>query len=1158
MLCKADYEKTVIRNPPQVVSPYDILRGIPMNKNKDDLFRSVIDLNDIIAFEYDYAKDEIRFSDNIDRYIPALHTISDFTGNLTGRGKIHTDDAKKAISFFTLHPEEGKVKMEYVRFLDFSGEFFWYQLKGRIRRTDKGDVLYGTMTYIDDESKNNSEELEINRDNLTHVYNREPFMRLTDEYMGTMNEEAIPNLMMVDVDDFDDWEDMNSQISAEGVLVEIARILKRAFRGSDLVGRVGTDRFVVFMKGIRNTGILEERAAHVCQTVRDVWKELGAVVTVSVGITIMNRSQASAEALFDRALKALDDAKRTGKDTYVFYDENMEKIEKNANPLLSTKEMELVSNILDPMCSWAYAVDENYQILYRNAMLSERQGDETGGLCYVQNKGYSEPCPDCPIKSMGGELSSYDSEIYSTMMRSTVQSRTTRISLRNGRNIYLIASVNENIRKQEEEISESMDRVQKALISMQDIIWDVDLARNSCIRIKEENIKSVMDKRIKNYQMLREYFSGNVVCTEDRGAFNEVTDPKYLKQARHLGTAMQCRDVRLLNIEGEYEWYNLYSVMRDEEKGKVLIIFLNVNEYIRHRLENIETKVKYEIMKQKSDILKEMALSNERHENVNEMTGILVYEYYVADRSYYICPMFDEIFDIDKKNLKDAWSVVNMLRPYEDDADKYREYIAQIMKSGKTQKTTVRLYNKNNVPIWYTIIIQPLHGLNNKPVRYLATLQNVDAEMRIKTEMEYRADYDSLTDLYNADAFYRNVEDYVHLNGNVKLAIIAIDIDKFRVINDRYGIDVGNRCLAFLGRLLKEKLPRELPSCRYQADMFSVLFKYESENDILAFMTSLSESMRNADTLPSPVGLVYGIYKIVDNDIPARLMCDRARAAKKQIKGSALSNYAVYDDIIRLKMREQTEIENEMEQALKNREFVMYLQPQIDIKTGRICGAEALVRWKHPVKGILVPANFLSLFEDNGFITRLDLFMWEEACRYIADLQKRDIMLPISVNVSRRHIGETDIVEMLTGMVKKYGFNNRYLEIEITENLFLQDVTELFEDMGELKNRGFRILMDDFGSGYSSLNMLRKAPIDTMKIDRFFLDEIMSTERGKIIVESSVRMAKMIGLDVIAEGVETKEQLEFLRSIDCDIAQGYYYSRPIPVDEFEEFLKEYL
>ena len=142
--------------------------------------------------------------------------------------------------------------------------------------------------------------------------------------------------------------------------------------------------------------------------------------------------------------------------------------------------------------------------------------------------------------------------------------------------------------------------------------------------------------------------------------------------------------------------------------------------------------------------------------------------------------------------------------------------------------------------------------------------------------------------------------------------------------------------------------------------------------------------------------------------------------------------------------------------------------------------------------------------------------------------------------------------------MEKYGFPNRYLEIEITENLFLEDVTELFEEMGELKDRGFRILMDDFGSGYSSLNMLRKAPIDTMKIDRFFLDEIMSTERGKIIVESSVRMAKMIGLDVIAEGVETQEQLEFLRSIDCDMAQGYYYSKPIPVEEFEEFIRHYM
>ncbi|MCR5419769.1 MAG: EAL domain-containing protein [Lachnospiraceae bacterium] len=1132
-----------------------------MNKLNENLFQNAIDLNDIVVFEYDINKDVISFSDNIDKYIPIPHSISSFVENVSARGKVHSDDIKKAISFFTALPEEGKVKMEYIRFLDFSGDFSWYQLKARLRNPDEYNlddgVLYGTMTYIDDEQKHKSEELEKNRDSLTRVYIREAFDRFSEEYMGTMGHDIIPNLMIIDIDDFDEWKEANSSVSADGVLVEMARILKRAFRGSDIIGRVGVDRFAVFMKGIRNTSILEERADYVCRTIKEVWAELESVVTVSIGIAIMNNKKENIKIMFERALAALEDAKKAGKDTYVMYNENMERMEKKTNPLLSTREMEIVSNILDPMCSWAYAVDENYNVLYRNEMLSERINCENGGLCYVQNKGYSEPCPDCPIKMMDPEVSSYDSEIYSTTLRCSIQSRTTRISLRNGKNIFLIASVKENIKKQEEEINESTNRVRRALISMQDIIWDVDIEKNSCIRIKEENIKSVMDKRIKNYQMLREYFAESVVHGEDKGTFLEVTDAKHLKQSGHLGNTIICREVRLLNVEEEYEWYNLYAFINEDKKG-VLIIFLNVNEYIRHRTESIETKVKYEIMKQKSDILKEMALSNERHENVNEMTGILVYEYYVADNEFYICPMFDEIFELDKSKLDNAWSVINMLNPFEEDEKSYAEYIEKIKVSKQTLKTTVRLYNKNGVPVWYTIIIQPLHGLNNKPVRYLATFQNVDVEMRIKAEMEYRADFDSLTDLYKAEAFYKRVENFVHLNEDKQIAILSVDIDKFRIINDRYGIDAGNNCLKIMGEQIKEVLPRGLFACRYQADMFNLILTYESEQDILNFMTLLSERMRNNENLPTQLSLMYGIYKVVDINIPARLMCDRARAVKKQIKGTALSNYAVYDDVIRLKMREQAEIENEMEQALANNEFEMFLQPQVCIRTGKICGAEALVRWRHPVKGILVPANFLSLFEDNGFITKLDIFMWEEACKYIVKLQDRGIKLPISVNVSRRHIGETDIVDMITEMVKKYGFESRYLEIEITENLFMEDVSELFEDMGELKKRGFKILMDDFGSGYSSLNMLRTAPIDTMKIDRFFLDEIMSTERGKIIVESSVRMAKMIGLDVIAEGVETKEQLDFLASIDCDIAQGYYYSRPIPVGEFEEFLKNYL
>ena len=184
--------------------------------------------------------------------------------------------------------------------------------------------------------------------------------------------------------------------------------------------------------------------------------------------------------------------------------------------------------------------------------------------------------------------------------------------------------------------------------------------------------------------------------------------------------------------------------------------------------------------------------------------------------------------------------------------------------------------------------------------------------------------------------------------------------------------------------------------------------------------------------------------------------------------------------------------------------------------------------------------------------------MWEEACKYLRVLKDRGIDLPIAVNISRAHIGATDLTKEFVELVKKYDISPKNLELEITENLFMDDVKELFGQMSSLKQNGFSIHMDDFGSAYSSLNMLRNAPVDTLKIDKFFFDEIMTTERGKIIVESSVRMAKQLGLLTIAEGVETQEQLDFLSGIGCDIVQGYYFSRPVNIDGFEEFMKQYL
>ncbi|MBP5383570.1 MAG: EAL domain-containing protein, partial [Lachnospiraceae bacterium] len=1081
---------------------------------------------------------------------------------------VHADDVKSALTFFSSPKNAGKVRMEYVRFLDFNGEYRWYQLKGRAQLDGHGRpvTLFGTLTYIDDETKKRNEEASKERDELTHLLKQSVVLELVDAYIANVPADVIPNLLVVDVDDFEEWSETHGDISGDGAIMEISKIMKRAFRSSDIVGRLEEDEFAVSMKGVHSVSILLERAAYLRQAVKDVFSDIenSGGLTVSIGISAMDSKEASAEKLLKKAMEALGDAKRSGKDTYVLYTGDSERIDTTVNPVLSTKEMELVRNLLDPMCTWAYAVDENYQLLYRNAVLQERLGNTNCGLCYIQNKGYSEPCPDCPLKNVDSKKASVDSNVYSTSLRTVVPTRTTQITLRNGKHIYIIASVKENIENQIAALDESEIRIQNALYMMTDIIWDVDITRNTCVRMKEDNINSVMDMRIDNYKRLRDYYVAHVVCPEDANAFLEAVDPKYLKQEIRVGKRSICREVRLKNLEGEYRWYNIYATFmkpgedEDETEMRAIIAAQPIHDFKMQSLAEAETKVKYEIMRQKSDIAQEMALNFERTENVNEMIGILIYEYNVPDDSYYLCATFDEVFKIDHNALSGEWALLRSLKCHPGDQDKFDQFIEDIKKSLQTQKVTVRLYNRYDTPVWYTIYVQPLRGLDNRPVRYLGTFQNVNTEMEIKAEMEYRADFDSMTGLYNAEAFYRKATEMIHLNEESVYAVLSIDIEKFRLINDKFGIEIGNRCLAFMGKSIREIMPKNSLAKRYQGDTFTVLMEYNSEQDILNFINTLTVRMRDNDSLPQGVSIVFGIYKVTDKALPIRLMSDRARTVKRQAKGSIFTNYAVYDDVIRLKMREQAEIEEEMEMALHHHEFMMYLQPQVDVKTGKLAGAEALVRWEHPIKGVMVPAQFLPLFESNGFITRLDRFMWEEACKYLAELKKRGIDIPISVNVSRAHVTESDLSNILTDLVNRYEIPPEKLELEITENLFVDDVDELFGQMEELKKRGFRIQMDDFGSGYSSLNMLRKAPVDTLKIDRFFLDEIMSTSRGKIIVEASVKMAKELGLMVIAEGVETEEQLKFLSDAGCDIAQGFFYSRPITVEDFEDFMKDHL
>jgi EAL domain-containing protein (putative c-di-GMP-specific phosphodiesterase class I) len=323
-------------------------------------------------------------------------------------------------------------------------------------------------------------------------------------------------------------------------------------------------------------------------------------------------------------------------------------------------------------------------------------------------------------------------------------------------------------------------------------------------------------------------------------------------------------------------------------------------------------------------------------------------------------------------------------------------------------------------------------------------------------------------------------------------------------------------------------------------------------------LEALLESQR---FLSDNLGLAYnlvihnGIYPITDPSVDVSVMCDRANMARATIKGNYNKRYVYFDEPMRAAIIAEQEILNDMEAALDSQAFVLYLQPIYSLNFEKPVSAEALVRWIHPTKGLIEPGNFISLFEHNRFITNLDHYMWEMTCRYLADRKKRGLAnIPISVNVSRINLFQPDLADELLALLKKYELPTSLLRLEITETAYMDDPDQLIEASDKLRRAGFKIMVDDFGSGYSSLHMLKDIPMDILKLDMRFLTDMEPSSRGASILLGIIRIAQNLGMVTVAEGVESLFQLEFLRAAGCDNIQGFYYAKPLPIEEFEAFL----
>lgn len=432
--------------------------------------------------------------------------------------------------------------------------------------------------------------------------------------------------------------------------------------------------------------------------------------------------------------------------------------------------------------------------------------------------------------------------------------------------------------------------------------------------------------------------------------------------------------------------------------------------------------------------------------------------------------------------------------------------------------------------------------------------------VRIKNAIEksrmIMAERDAVTGLYTKFKFYQELRKLLAESEDEIFAFLRIDIDRFKMINNFYGIKEGDKVLKNIAAELCRiaKVFEKFIYGRLENDVFAVCMPFKEEN-IDLIMHSIQISMRKVNK-DYNIKVSCGVYVIDDVTMDVSEMYDRAFLAAKSCKGKFVQSVAYYDNSMIENMRQEQFIINEVNRALEEEQFEVYLQPKINLVTDRSYGAEALVRWKHPERGMITPNEFIPVYERNGIIGRLDQYMWRHVCMLLRKwLDEGKSPNPISVNVSRVNIYNPHLIEIFKKLLAEFQLPASLLNLELTESAFTEDQDVVMKTMGKLHQLGFKIMMDDFGSGYSSLNILKDMEVDYLKVDMKFLQQDQEFNgKGEKVLTSVIRMAKWLHLPSIVEGVETIEQVDFLKCIGCEYAQGYYYAKPMPIVDYERYL----
>lgn len=515
-----------------------------------------------------------------------------------------------------------------------------------------------------------------------------------------------------------------------------------------------------------------------------------------------------------------------------------------------------------------------------------------------------------------------------------------------------------------------------------------------------------------------------------------------------------------------------------------------------------------------------------------------------------------------KGNLHTLISTVSMDYIHPNEKSSFQSFLTLSTLTERIEKASYILENfrflyADHMYHWTFLYIQKVDKLTEEDT-YLCFIANIDHKQNIpkRAPIEFTSQsHDALTGLYNESAFHTMVQNRLKEEPATSFGIVNIDIEHFKLFNDWYGTAQGDDLLIYLADQIK-KLSAQYNgiASRIGGDDFMILLPKTAchveilEEQVISWMQNYEV---NTKFIPTA-----GIYLIDDSSTPITLMCDRAAMALGSAKGNFAKRVAIYTDDMKQKLQNEQEVLFGVKYGLEHGEFEIYYQPQCSARTNRIVGAEALVRWNHPTKGMLPPNEFIPILEASGFISKLDYYVWEKVCMFLYEQRKQGKpIVPISVNVSRIDIYQYHIKDVFLELISTYELTPAMIEIEITESAYSENYEQLLQTMEELRKAGFTVLMDDFGSGYSSLNMLKDIEIDVLKIDMKLLEfNEQSRRKGSEILESMIQMAKWLELRIIAEGVEEQEQVDNLLNLECEYMQGYFFYRPMPKHAFMELL----